>query len=336
MGRFKNMLIMASIFIGVLIFMGGALAMNMNKEEYRKNFTVESGTVLKIYHKNGDIVVNSWDRDYIEVVAIKKMRWWTGFLKGPDIDVATGKEFVIRTLYKTVIFRAIPLQYRITVPKGVRVDHVETSTGQLQIHEVNGFVKAVTSTGNIRVDKVTGDVDAKTATGEIQIHRVDGLVKAVTSTGKINVDEVSGDVDAKTSTGEIQIHKVNGFVKAVTSCGKIEITGVGGVSEARTDTGEISVEVPAIRDNLEIRSSNGSITVFLSPEIAAQLEVSTSNGNITYKDLPLTVTELSKHKLTGRLGEGGGRINIKTSTGSINLKQLAGGDPGAGIRTSQK
>ena len=334
MRRFKKELIIAGILLGVLIFTGGAWG--MNKDKYQETFSVKPGTVLKVFNKNGDIVVSSWERDYIEVVAIKKMLWWTGFLKGPDIDVATGKEFIIRTLYKTVIFRAIPLQYRIKVPKGVRVDHVETSTGQLQIHEVNGFVKAVTSTGNIRVAKVTGDVDAKTSTGEIQIYDVNGFVKAVTSTGRINVDKVSGDVDAKTATGEIQIHRVDGFVKAVTSCGGIDITGVGGLSEARTDTGKISLEVPAIRDNLEIRSSNGSITVFLSLDIVAQLEASTSNGNITYQDLPLTVTELSKHKLTGRLGEGGARINIKTSTGSINLKQLAGGETGAGIRTGQK
>ena len=195
----------------------------MNKEVYRKDFTVGPGTILKVYHGTGGIIVNSWDRDYIEVVAVKQLRWWTGFLKGPDIDVAAGKEFVIRTLYKKFIFRAIPLQYRITVPKGVRVAHVETSTGGLQIREVKGFLEAVTSTG------------------------------------KIDLNGVSGDVDAKTSTGEIQIHKADGFVKAVTSNGKIVITGVGGLSGARTDTGNISVEVPAIRDNLEIRSSTGSI-----------------------------------------------------------------------------
>jgi DUF4097 and DUF4098 domain-containing protein YvlB len=215
---------------------------------------------------------------------------------------------VVRTLYSTALSEAIAVQYRITVPKGVLVSHVETSTGKINVAEVSG------------------DVNAKTATGEIQIHRVDGFVKAVTSTGKINVAEISGDVDAKTATGEIQIHQVSGFVKAVTSYGNIDITGVGGLSGARTDTGKISVEVPAIRESLEIRSSNGSITVFLSPEIAVQLEASTASGEITYGDLPLTVSELSKTKLTGKLGEGagarGGIINIKTSTGSINLKKL--------------
>lgn len=306
MKSFKKTLIVAGILLGVSIFMGGALA--VNKEAYRKTFSVKPGTVLKIFNKNGAIAVNGWDRDYVEVEALMKKHWWTSSLKEPGIDVTNGNEFVVRTLYSTALSEAIPVQYRITVPKEMLVSHAETSTGKIHVAEV------------------AGNVDAKTATGDIQIRQVNGFVKAVTSTGKINADVVSGDVDAKTATGDIQIRQVNGFVKAVTSYGKIDITGVGGLSGARTDTGKISVEVPAIRDNLEIRSSNGSITVFLSRDIAAQLEASTSSGQITYGDLPLTVSQLSKTKLAGKLGEGqgNGRINIKTSTGSINLEKLGG------------
>ncbi len=268
------------------------------------NLCGETGNHSEGGKQNGNILINSWDHDYIEVEAVKKRHWWHGFLKEPKIDVTTGNEFIVRSFYSSALSEAIAVQYRITVPKGVLVTRVETSTGKIGVAEVSG------------------DVDAETATGEIQIRKVAGFVRALTSTGTIKVAEVSGDVNAKTATGDIQIHKVAGFVKAVTSYGKIDITGVGGLSGAWTDTGKISVEVPAIRDNLEIRSSTGSITVFFSPEIAGKLEASTSNGQIAYEDLPLTINEISKHKLTGKLGEGGGRINIKTSTGSISLKKL--------------
>ena len=68
---------------------------------------------------------------------------------------------------------------------------LRTSTGEIQVHRVDGFVKAVTSTGKISVDEVW-EMLTQTSTGEIQIHKVDGFIKAVTSNGKINVDEVSG------------------------------------------------------------------------------------------------------------------------------------------------
>jgi DUF4097 and DUF4098 domain-containing protein YvlB len=207
-----------------------------------------------------------------EVVAVKKLRWWTRFFKSPSIDITTDKEFVVRTLYSSAIGKAIPIHYRIMVPRGMLVKYIETSTGE------------------------------------------------------INLDQVTWDVDVKASAGDIEIHQVNGFVKAETSSGKIHITAIGRLDGARTDTGKIFVEVPAIRDNLEIKSGTGSITVFLSPDIAGELEAGTSNGKITYIDLPLTVRETSKTKLTGRLGEAArppeGRINIKTSTGAITLKKL--------------
>ena len=112
---------------------------------------------------------------------------------------------------------------------------------------------------------------------------------------------------------------------------------MGGLSGARTDTGNISVEVPAIRDNLEIRSSTGSITVFLAPGLAAQLEASTSNGQITYGDLPLTVSQSSKtKKVVGMLGEGGHSIKVKTATGSVIIDKLAGNANDAGFRPDQK
>jgi hypothetical protein len=263
--RLPILLLITGLF-GVTM-LGSGFASQSGKE-YRKTFSVAPGTVMKIYNKNGNINVCSWDRDEIEVEAIKQSNVFTSFLKEPGIDVLTGNELIVRTLYSSSLSEAVPVQYRITVPKGVLVTRVETSNG------------------------------------------------------KINVEGVSGDVDANTSTGEIQIHKVNGFVKAVTSNGKIDITEVGGLYEARNDRGDISVEIPAIRDNLEIRSSNGSIIVSFAPNITGQLEASTSNGNITYTDLPLTVSELSKTRMTGKLGDSSNRINIKTSRGSITLKKL--------------
>ncbi len=263
--RVSTLLLITCLF-GVTLLGSGCAS--QNGKEYRKSFSVAQGTIMKIYNKNGNIDVSSWDRDDIEIEAIKQSNLFTSFLPEPSIDILIGNELIARTLYSSGLSEAIPVQYRITVPKGVLVTHVETSNG------------------------------------------------------KINVEGVSGDVDANTSTGEIQIHKVNGFVKAVTSNGNIDISGVGGLYEARNDRGDISVEVPAIRDNLAIRSSNGNITVSLPSNISAQLEASTSNGNITYADLPLTVNELSKTKMTGKLGEGTNRINLETSRGSITMKAL--------------
>lgn len=245
--RMRILLLLSGLF-GVSI-LGSAYAWAGKGDQ--KTFSVEPGTVLEIYNKNGSIDVSSWDRDYIEIISNKKS----------GIDISTGKKFVVRTSDK--------MNLRITVPKGVLIARVENSTA-----------------------------------------------------GNINVENVSGDVDAYSSSGNIKILGVTGFVKGKTNIGKIFITGVSGLYEACTDKGDISVEVPAIRDNLDLRSRYGNITASLSPNLAAQLEASASNGKITYKDLPLTVNQSLKTMVTGRLGEGSGKIHIETSWGSITLKKL--------------
>lgn len=260
MRSLRKTLTIAGILLGLLIFNGGAWSMD------RKTFSVEPGTVLRIYNQNGDIDITGWDRNEIEVDTVRQGK--PLFAKEPTIDISTGKEFVIRTLYSSALSMGARIHYRIKVPKGVLV------------------------------------------------------TDAVGSNGTIQVENVSGDVNAQTSNGSIQLTKVNGFVKAVTSNGQIDITEVNGLREARNSSQNIYVEVPAIRDNLKISSSSGSITVLLSPDISAQLEASTSSRNVTYKDLPLTIDESSQKRIAGRLGEGGGLISIKTASGSITLKKL--------------
>jgi hypothetical protein len=272
------------------------LCKNGNNKEgkvYLEKFSVEPGTVLKIYHtKDGDIDVGGWDRDYVEVEA------HGNFAKEPKLEVSTGRELVIRPLNG--------MRLRISVPEGALVEAVETSSGK------------------VNLENLSGNVAVKIATGDMVIRGVKGSVKAGVNMGKINVENVTGDVDAKTSSGDIKIQGVKGFVKAETNMGKINITGISGLTGARTNMGEIAVEVPAIRDNLELNTKSGNITAYLSQQIAAQLEASTTKGTVAYsKDLPLTVDQLSETRLSGRLGEGGAKINIKIkSFGTINLKKL--------------
>lgn len=274
--------------------------------EYRETFSVQPKTVLKVFNSIGNITFNSWDHEHIEVEALIKRHWWTCFLKKPGIDVTTGSDFIVKATYPTLLSRIIPIHFRISVPKAVTSAQVKSSTG------------------NVIADDFWGDIAVKTSTGNIRLRKVQGQVRAETGTGGIQAEEVSGDADAGTSTGAIRIHKVKGFVKAGTSTGKIEITSSGGISAAETTTGRIFLEIQAIRNNLDVRSDTGYIEAFLSPGISAQLNVSTVSGRITYGDLPLAISELTKTSLTGKLGNGGKKINFKTSTGSVSLKRMAG------------
>lgn len=143
--------------------------------------------------------------------------------------------------------------------------------------------------------------------------------KAESSNGNVVIKEVKGNAAATTSNGKVEISGVEGTVEARTSNGSIQIDGVEGLRGARTSNGSIEAELPSLEQDLEIRTSNGSITLSLAPEIGAELEARTSNGQIKTQGLQLQESEVESTLLRGRLGEGGPRLQVKTSNGSIEL-----------------
>lgn len=140
--------------------------------------------------------------------------------------------------------------------------------------------------------------------------------------GNITLENIGGNPDLSTSNGTISAVNVNGIVSAVSSNGDITVTGVRSLDEVRTSNGNITAELLAIFDNLEIKTSNGSIVLLLSPALAVDLDAKTSNGSISISNLNVDAAEFDQTTLSGSMNGGGHKIEISTSNGSIELAQL--------------
>jgi DUF4097 and DUF4098 domain-containing protein YvlB len=123
-----------------------------------------------------------------------------------------------------------------------------------------------------------------------EIHTVNGGLILSGPFGQASASAVNGTVHIENATGELDLETTNGNVKALDVGGKIVA-----------------------------RSTNGSIHVSLQ-EINADLDARTTNGSISF-DFPVTLQSLekSKHRLQGRIGQGGPLISLKAVNGSIRL-----------------
>ncbi|MCH8216017.1 MAG: DUF4097 family beta strand repeat protein [Planctomycetes bacterium] len=66
-------------------------------------------------------------------------------------------------------------------------------------------------------------------------------------------------------------------------------------------------------------SSSGSVTLTVPSNYSGRVEMSTSSGSVS-SDLPITIQgKKSKKRLVGTVGEGSGRITLRTSSGSVRL-----------------
>lgn len=151
----------------------------------------------------------------------------------------------------------------------------------------------------------------------------DLLVGAVESTnGNVTLENVSGNPLLNTSNGSITAVNVNGIVTAETSNGNITATGVRSLAGLNTSNGNITAELSAIHEDLVIETSNGSISLLLSPALAITLNVQTSNGQITAANLNFDQSEINQTRLSGLLNGGGYRLAVLTSNGSVELAPL--------------
>lgn len=147
-----------------------------------------------------------------------------------------------------------------------------------------------------------------------------GLIEC--SDGHIALENVGGNPDLNTSNGTIKASGINGILSAHTSNGDITVSDVRSLKELSTSNGSIVADLPRAYEDVNIKTSNGSITLFLSPTLAADIRASTSNGTLSYSGLNIDVTTQDQVSLNGKMNEGGFRVNLVTSNGSIKLNKL--------------
>lgn len=124
---------------------------------------------------------------------------------------------------------------------------------------------------------------------------------------------VNGSVTANGLTGALEVETVNGNIQLTTS----------GRADAKTVNGSIVAELPrGLGDDLRLKTVNGTVRVELPASVDAEVSAQTVNGGIE-SSFPLDVSRrVVGGQASGRLGEGGPRLELQTVNGSIRLRQV--------------
>lgn len=146
-------------------------------------------------------------------------------------------------------------------------------------------------------------VDANTSNGGISLRDLDAAVRAETSNGGISLENIRGNATAETNNGGIKAHDISGTL------------------DASTTNGGIKAEVTAdsLRDDMELRTTNGPISLALSPNVAASIDARAHNGSVSSD---FEGGHRSHHELELDLNGGGPRIRLRTTNGRIEIDSL--------------
>lgn len=205
---------------------------------------------------------------------------------------------------------------------------LKSSSSAIRAETIVGSVNLKTSYGSITCDDISGgDIKLRTSSGKIKLSKASGKDYDLhTSYGSINVDELTGDsIKLHSSSGGIYVTEASAETADIsTSYGRINCRGLTTTDlTAKSGSGNIDIacsdSTPA-EITASVVTSYGSIDFETPPDFTGQVDLATSYGSIR-TDLPITITgEISKKKLTGAIGQGNGKLYLKTSSGSVKIR----------------
>jgi DUF4097 and DUF4098 domain-containing protein YvlB len=136
---------------------------------------------------------------------------------------------------------------------------------------------------------------------------------------RVRLSTVNGPVEVQGVTGELRVKTVNGGVTIRDAAGEVQAETVNGAIDARYEAAPAS-------GRQRFQTVNGGIEVSLPEGATGRLEAKTVNGSVGC-DLPLSDTEKSRRRLSGRLGPGDGDFHMETVNGSIHVRRGTGHPP---------
>jgi DUF4097 and DUF4098 domain-containing protein YvlB len=310
-------LLVNAVTIGALLC--GLSAGAVTEDRLEKTFAVGPGGKLVVSANVGSIELTTSERKEVHVEVLRKAEARGLFGGNKEREEAELKANTIAFSQdgQTVTVLAerdkesdsnrnrvnLNVRYIVSVPKQFAAD-LKTSGGSIKAAGLNGELKAKTSGGSLKFAEITGPIDGKTSGGGIEVSKSTGPSSLKTSGGSIKVFDHKGDVNARTSGGSITVERVEGSVQANTSGGSVN-----------------ALLTKAPTSDMRLETSGGGITVGLPESTAMELDARTSGGSVQ-SDIPLTAVEhKSRNELRGKLNEGGAKLQLRTSGGSIHVKK---------------
>jgi len=178
-------------------------------KEFNQSYPLQPGGTFELQNVNGTVDVQGWDRNVVEVHAVKTAKQKESDLERVSIEVDARPDAVsIATRYPQNEGVEVAVEYTVHVPHGARVEHVGTVNGTLRISGIENVEDVHTVNGNIEMFEAGGSVHAHTTNGNVHlelVHLQDKTGATAETTNGSLVLAVPSDLQA-----EVEARSLNG------------------------------------------------------------------------------------------------------------------------------
>lgn len=269
-----------------------------------ETIAVQRGARLSVNNVAGEVVIRTWDRDSVHVVARHQPRISVSIRPGSSgVSITSGGS------------RGGPgsVDYEITAPAWMPV-RVEGTYNFVTVEGAQAEVSVNTMRGDVIIKGGTGVVTAKSVEGEVQVQGARGKVSVSSVNEKVRITETSGDITAETVNGDITMTGIDSkSVEATTVNGAIVYEG------KLSDGGHYS-----------FGTHNGDVALGIAENANATFTIRTYQGSVS---TDFTLQGYSPRdaqrgrRVTATLGNGSADVSLETFGGSIRLRKGSAARP---------
>ena len=190
--------------------------------------------------------------------------------------------------------------------------------------EIRGDLVIRATSGNVIMQRLrarTISADVRTGTTKITEATADGTFTVLANDGKITVNRAQAATFQATG-GDIDLVEVQGGIDLKTRAGKVNLRRVTPtLFRVAAGSGDVifSGQLPDGGEN-SIRTSSGTISIFVSKESSLSLDASTETGSITIDEqMPLEGGAQSDKLVRGAVNGGRASVVLATASGNIEV-----------------
>ncbi|MFQ5723387.1 MAG: DUF4097 domain-containing protein [Terriglobia bacterium] len=235
----------------LLLGLAAVPAAGAEQETWRGRYPLPAGGQVEVVNIQGSIEVEGWDRSEVELVAIKTAEEEGQSLADVQVAVEAGPDSLrVHTLYRRKSEEPVRVDYRLRVPRQVRLEELRTVNGDVRVRNVEGTVEAHTLNGNIQQMGISGNVVAGTLNGDVKLW----LRELPGPGGRVEMEAVNGDVFLRLPSdahADLEVSTVAGRIESELLFSQ---AGEAGESRLRTRLGRGGVLI-------RLRTIRGSIRV---------------------------------------------------------------------------
>ncbi len=214
--------------------------------------------------------------------------------------------------------RNVSIAYTVEVPKETAVNSASVS-GSQTVRNVKGPVQAESVSGTVQAEGIGKDVRLSSTSGSVTAENCGDDVRATSVSGNVSITKATGDVLARTVSGNVEVYSPGGRVDADTTSGTVEVRGANSDAKAHSTSGRVKVQGnPSGNAYWELKTMSGTVNIDVPTNANFHLSASAVSGQISTQ-VPIMIEEQGKHSLRARMGSGGGRVEVHTVSGAIEV-----------------